>query len=353
MHWLLVAGAAAVAAVAACFKPFVLPALLEAASWPQDEVVGQIPAAASPDELRAFYGGKRVLIVGGTRGVGFGIARAVVGAGGSVALVGRSAETARRALRELNGGSDDGPRATFIRGDIGSIAGAKETVQRIVEAASQGSGDGDGGDDSRFDHLVVTAAIFPDWTGRRPHQQEDGIDSPFAVAVVGRYIIYKNMPKFLKPDARVMNVLASGQSMDKIEVDWDLAGGKRDPKGLSHSIMTFACGNELVLRLVDADPVLSSHTRASTHPGFIGTDLQAGQGPLFHAIASVALAIAGITVEEGGLRQASVLASDRLHGGSLTYVSADLKGRVPSEMFMESVKEHLPRLREFLQRLSA
>jgi hypothetical protein len=363
MNWglVLAAGAAAIGALAAAvFKPLLAPALHEARAWPRDDRVGKIPVLPI-DELRDFYEDKRVLIVGGTRGAGFGIAKAVAGAGGAVTLVGRSESTGRKALRVLNGEEEDGegspgggrPRheATFLRGDIGTVAAAKETVARIVELASQESRDGGGPGSGFFDCLVVTAAVFPDWSGRKPHQQEDGIDAPFAVAVVGRYALYKSMGKFLKPGGRVLNVMASGEAMDRIDIDRDLASGRRGPRNLLHSIMNFGCGNELVMMLIDSDPALKGYTLVSTHPGALQTDLFVDQGRLFGAVSSLYIALLGVTVEECGLRQASVLASDRVRGGSLRYVSSDLRGRVPTDAFAASAREHLPWLRDFLQEL--
>jgi hypothetical protein len=89
----------------------------------------------------------------------------------------------------------------------------------------------------------------------------------------------------------------------------------------------------------------------STHPGALQTDLFVDQGRLFGAVSSLYIALLGVTVEECGLRQASVLASDRVRGGSLTYVSSDLRGRVPTDALLASAREHLPWLREFLQEL--
>ncbi len=45
--------------------------------------------------------------------------------------------------------------------------------------------------EKKFDYAVISAATFPDWT--KPLQNEDGIDKSFAIAVVGRFIIYRNM----------------------------------------------------------------------------------------------------------------------------------------------------------------
>lgn len=125
---LLIAGTIGlIGALSYAFKPFIVPKLLEATAWPADPAIGKIPQAKSPEELRPRYQNKRVLVVGGTRGVGFGLAQACSRAGAHVTIVGRSLQSAQDALSAL------GDNASFIQGDIGTVASAKETVQRIEE----------------------------------------------------------------------------------------------------------------------------------------------------------------------------------------------------------------------------
>lgn len=161
------------------------------------------------------------------------------------------------------------------------------------------------------------------------------------------------MTKFLKPSARVLNIMASGQATVKVTIDPDLSAGRVRPKSLVHSLINFVSASELVMHLIGSDPNLTSYTLVSTHPGFLHTDLHAGQGKLFEILSSVAVAAAGVSVEEAGLQQASILASPKLHPQSISYVSSDLKGRTPSDKFRASVDVHAPWLREFLHNLHA
>jgi NADPH:quinone reductase-like Zn-dependent oxidoreductase len=120
---LLVAGTIGlIGALSYAFKPYILPKLLEATAWPADPAIGKIPQAESPEELKPHYENKRVLVVGGTRGVGFAVAQACSRAGAHVTIVGRSPQSAQHALKTL------GDNASFIQGDIGAVSNAKETM---------------------------------------------------------------------------------------------------------------------------------------------------------------------------------------------------------------------------------
>jgi 3-hydroxybutyrate dehydrogenase len=90
--------------------------------------------------------GKVAAITGGTQGIGFGIAKAFVDHGATVALMGRSAENGDKALAELGVGE----RATFYSGDVKQCAGIEgfvaDTIARHgrVDIMVNNAGGGDG-----------------------------------------------------------------------------------------------------------------------------------------------------------------------------------------------------------------
>lgn len=76
--------------------------------------------------------GKRALISGSTKGIGFAIARALVGEGAHVIVTGRTTASVEAARRSL---LDAVPGATIegIACDLGSAQGCAELVQRVPE----------------------------------------------------------------------------------------------------------------------------------------------------------------------------------------------------------------------------
>jgi 3-hydroxybutyrate dehydrogenase len=73
--------------------------------------------------------GKVAAITGGTRGIGFGIAKAFVAEGARVVLNGRSEAKGKEALIELDAGDD----AAFLAGDVTRRADADHLVDWTVE----------------------------------------------------------------------------------------------------------------------------------------------------------------------------------------------------------------------------
>jgi 3-oxoacyl-[acyl-carrier protein] reductase len=90
--------------------------------------------------------GRAVVVTGGTRGIGKGIAGVFAGAGARVLIVGRDAEAAKAAVAEL---SATGAEASYLLADVSR----REDCQRIAAAAAERFGG--------IDVLCANAGIFP------------------------------------------------------------------------------------------------------------------------------------------------------------------------------------------------
>ena len=115
--------------------------------------------------------GRTVLVTGGTKGIGKGIARVFVRAGANVVVVGRGAEAGEAAAAEL------GNRAAFVIADVGVAADCERMAAETVEKF--------GG----IDVLCANAGVFPD--AKLEDMTEADIDAIFATNVKGTMLSVK------------------------------------------------------------------------------------------------------------------------------------------------------------------
>lgn len=76
---------------------------------------------------------KVALITGGTKGIGYGIAEALMKEGISVAITGRSLATAEEAAKELNANSTKGVRAIGLEADVRSYESQQKALKKVID----------------------------------------------------------------------------------------------------------------------------------------------------------------------------------------------------------------------------
>jgi 3-oxoacyl-[acyl-carrier protein] reductase len=118
--------------------------------------------------------GRTVLVTGGSKGIGRGIARTFLDAGARVAIVGRDPETGSAAVRDLGAG---GGEVAFVRADVTVAADAQRMVAETTERFGS------------LDVLCANAGIFPDV--RLEDMTEQDIDAIFATNVKGTMLAVK------------------------------------------------------------------------------------------------------------------------------------------------------------------
>jgi 3-oxoacyl-[acyl-carrier protein] reductase len=112
--------------------------------------------------------GRSVLVTGGTKGIGKGIARVFAGAGANVVITGRNAELGEQAVRDLSALAGT---VSFASGDVSH----RDDCRRVVAEAVERNGG--------LDVLCANAGIFPQV--RLSDLTAGDIDEIFATNVKG------------------------------------------------------------------------------------------------------------------------------------------------------------------------
>jgi 3-oxoacyl-[acyl-carrier protein] reductase len=124
--------------------------------------------------------GRSVLVTGGTKGIGKGIALTFLRAGARVAISGRDGEAGEAAVADLAAqaaGATDGRQVTYIQADVGSPV---ETERMVAEAVQRHGG---------LDVLCANAGVYPKATVEEMTEQD--IDEIFATNVKGTMLAVK------------------------------------------------------------------------------------------------------------------------------------------------------------------
>lgn len=96
-------------------------------------VSNAVPFSGMDRPKRNFLAGRRAVITGSTAGVGFGIARALAGAGAEVVVNGRRQEAVEEAVAKLS--AEFGEARIFGAAcDVGTVAGCNELVEKQPSA---------------------------------------------------------------------------------------------------------------------------------------------------------------------------------------------------------------------------
>lgn len=138
---------------------------------------GIVTASVHVTENNAVLAGKRILVTGGSLGIGFAIAKRYVDSGASVVITGRNEDDLRKACERI--GSD---RCHPLRWDVSDVAcadGKLAEVEQILGGA--------------IDILVNNAGILIDEAF--PNVSEDGWDKVYAVNSKGLFFLTQSLAR--------------------------------------------------------------------------------------------------------------------------------------------------------------
>ena len=136
--------------------------------------------------------GRTVLVTGGTKGIGKGIAGVFARAGANVVVNGRGAEAGEAAVRELSG---QGGEVAYVAGDVRAAGDCERLAE---ETAARFGG---------IDMLCANAGVFPDV--KLAEMTEDDIDSIFATNVKGCMLTVKACLPYLERSGHGRVILTS------------------------------------------------------------------------------------------------------------------------------------------------
>lgn len=136
--------------------------------------------------------GRTVLVTGGTKGIGKGIAGVFARAGANVAVNGRDVAAGEAAVRDLSG---QGGEVAFVGGDVSKAADCERLAE---ETAARFGG---------IDILCANAGVFPDV--KLADMTEADIDSIFATNVKGCMLTVKACLPFLARSGRGRVIVTS------------------------------------------------------------------------------------------------------------------------------------------------
>ena len=77
--------------------------------------------------------GKVALITGGTKGIGYGIAEALLKQGINVAITSRNKKSAEEAAKKLNGSGNDSVHAIGLEADVRDYASQQQAVEATIK----------------------------------------------------------------------------------------------------------------------------------------------------------------------------------------------------------------------------
>eukprot|EP00929_Paragymnodinium_shiwhaense_P098037 TRINITY_DN59590_c0_g1_i1.p1 TRINITY_DN59590_c0_g1~~TRINITY_DN59590_c0_g1_i1.p1 ORF type:complete len:424 (-),score=62.76 TRINITY_DN59590_c0_g1_i1:199-1470(-) len=193
--------------------------------WDLPEMFGaasessQSNQSAWPGDLASFYNRKRILVVGGSKGIGRGVAlqAAAMGAG-AVHIVGSSdaGQTTAKSMRAETPyhqtHSDEQLQADFrfFRANLFTLEGCQKLAEDLA-AANQAVADSS--KDSRYDLVVFTIGQWPDMNSGKPLTPA-GYEKGVFLAIIARLAVFNHLAArdMLATNSVIMYVLAS--SMD-------------------------------------------------------------------------------------------------------------------------------------------
>ena len=195
--------------------------------------------------------GQVAVVTGATRGIGFGVAKALAKSGAAVACIGTNAEKLGKSVEEINA---DGGQAKAYVCNVAETAAVAETSKKILE------------DFGKVDILVNNAGITRDMLVRRMTDEE--WDDVIAVNLRGPFLVTRAFAEAMrkKKYGRIINIASiSGMIGNRGQANY--SASKAGVIGFTRTV-----SKELGNRNITVNAI---------SPGFIETDMTAVLEPAY------------------------------------------------------------------------
>lgn len=162
--------------------------------------------------------GQRVLVLGGTSGIGYAVAEAAVEYGARVTVSSSQPSNVASALESLKssyppGASGQGPYApTGHVCDLSQKEKLEGNLESLLKAAAG---------DSKINHVVVTAGDIPN-APPLADITADWIEKPGTIRFTGALILAKFLPRYMDLDSNNSLTLTGGVNIKKPMPGWTL-----------------------------------------------------------------------------------------------------------------------------------
>jgi len=251
--------------------------------------------------------GRRAIVVGGTSGIGHGIALSLAKAGCSVTIAGRSEARGSSVVRELetvaaaSAAQRGRPSFTFEALDCFSLPACRDFASR--HAASRGS----------LDFLVLTQGMATLQAHTPTPATHGGLDEKLTLHYWSRVLLAKQLAPVLErsADGRVLFILSAGVHgpYAKYAEDPELSRG-----GYSIKAAADAAGFYTDIAVEQLSTEHPSVTFLHAVPGFVATSWGT-EMPLAVRMAVRVMQVFGRSKEEAGELMSKGLVCDRYRGG--------------------------------------
>jgi NAD(P)-dependent dehydrogenase (short-subunit alcohol dehydrogenase family) len=229
------------------------------------------PAARTAEEVMPGKRKKVALVTGGTRGIGLGISRQLVGDGFNLAVNGRRAgEEITEPLAELNSLGAD---VLYCQADIADAAGREQMVAAIREKFG------------RLDVLVNNAGVAPDVRADLLDATPESFDRLIGINLRGPYFLTQLVAKWMI-EQRQADVSFSGVIVNVSSVSATVASVNRGDYCISKA------GVAMATQLWAARLAEFGIQVYEVRPGVIRTDMTSGVTEKYDKLIA-----AGLTVE--------------------------------------------------------